>query len=200
MLRGWCGGGLGRRKWKREEREREIPEWDHSDSHSQWSRHLFRSFSFIFSLSLGIRYFPSGATGRPSSLLSLSLFCVQAKCNYSPSFSSPLLSLSLLSLVCLFFFVSLCVLFVFYFRFLFAKYLFVNFIFFLQQSGQEMEPVDVEVVKRVIQAQKIAKPKKKAPPKQIPSTITLEDIFNSLPSEVCFCLTLYCHVTTCIYC
>lgn len=48
-----------------------------------------------------------------------------------------------------------------------------------------METMDaVEDVKKVIQAQKIVKPKKKAAPKQIPSTVTLEDIFNSLPSEV----------------
>lgn len=47
-----------------------------------------------------------------------------------------------------------------------------------------METVDVETVKRVIQSQKIAKHKKNITPKQIPSSVTLDDIFNSLPSEV----------------
>jgi len=48
-----------------------------------------------------------------------------------------------------------------------------------------MEPVGVDDVKRVIQSQKINKtPKKVTTAKQIPSNVTLDDIFNSLPKEV----------------
>jgi len=48
-----------------------------------------------------------------------------------------------------------------------------------------METAGVEDVKKVIQAQKIPpKYNKKKAPKQIPSNITLDDIFNSLPNEV----------------
>lgn len=51
--------------------------------------------------------------------------------------------------------------------------------------------VDVEEVKRVITSLKDPKPKRKACPKEIPPSVTLDEILNSLPKEVCTMIPLH---------